>query len=120
MPPRTVGSRRTATRVTAGAICLSSSGHAVLEMREPGGVAARSGQIRDEADANWVRDQSEHNWYRPGCLLEWPGVRVAGCHDDIRRESDQFRGVSTLEFHISSGPTRIEPDIASKDPPQLL
>ena len=57
IPDAMAGSRRTATLVTRGAICLSSSSHfpaqAVFEHEETGGVAARPRQARNETGANW-------------------------------------------------------------------
>ena len=60
IPAVMAGSRRTATRVTRGAISLEQfqpfRAHAVFEQREPGGVAARPRQALDEAGADRIGD----------------------------------------------------------------
>ena len=69
------GSRRTATRVTPGAICLSSSSHfppmLIFERHEPGGVAARPRQAVDEAGADWI-DDIKHDRHGAGRLQQRP------------------------------------------------
>ena len=118
------GSRRTATRVTPGAICLSSSSHfrahAVFELHETGGVAARPRQALDEAGADRVGD-----------ITNTIGtVRVACCNgrharggirqDNVRRERDQFGGVSANAVGIVRGPAGVNPHVAAVGPAQLL
>ena len=85
IPAADGGSRSTATRVTLGAICLSSSSHfplnAVFEHGEAGGVAARPRQAVDEAGADRIGDVHEHDRHgagrlqqrRHGCACQWPG-----------------------------------------------
>jgi len=55
-------SRRTATRVTPGAICLRQfqpfPAQAVFIRHESGGVAARPRQAIDEAGADWIGDET--------------------------------------------------------------
>ena len=117
------GSRRTAARVTPGAISLSSSSHfpldAVFEQRKSGGVAARPRQAFDEAGAD-----------RIGVSANTIGtVRVACCNaatagaagqDDVRRERDQFRRVSAKAVGIAGGPAVVDPHVAAVGPAQLL
>ena len=57
VPEARAGSRRTATRVTPGAICLSSSSHFPLcriHTHETGGVAARPRKALDETGADRI------------------------------------------------------------------
>ena len=62
----------TATRVTRGAISLSSSSHfplyAVFERSKTGGVAARPRQALDEAGADRIGDDHEHDRHGAGHL----------------------------------------------------
>ena len=89
-PVGMVGSRRTATRVTLGAICLSSSSHfpahAVFPIHETGGVAARPRQTLDEAGADRIGDDREHDRHRAGSLQQRPQGRGAMGKNDVRRE----------------------------------
>ena len=65
-----MGSRRTATRVTPGAICLSSSSHFPLKLYsncdKAGGVAARPRQAIDEAGADRIGDDQRTRSARCG------------------------------------------------------
>ena len=78
IPRDMLGSRRTAARVTRGAISLSSSSHfaahAVFESRETGGVAARPRQAVDEAGADRIGDNREHDRHGAGRLQQTPRV----------------------------------------------
>ena len=74
VPVPTAGSRRTAMRVTPGAICLSSSSHLPLrpysKFSEAGDVAARPREALDEADADWIDDRHEHDRHAAGRPLQ--------------------------------------------------
>src|SRR5262249_25154798 len=64
-------SRRTATRVTPGAISLSSSSHladTVFEIHETGGITARPRQTGDVAGTDWIKNDREHNGRGAGRL----------------------------------------------------
>ena len=70
------GSRRTATRVTPGAISLSSSSHFPLMLYsnavKPGGVAARPRQAVDEAGADRIGDAARTRSARCGSPAATP------------------------------------------------
>ena len=72
IPAVMAGSRRTAARVTPGAICLSSSSHFPLmpysNCDKAGGVAARPRQAIDEAGADRIGDDREHDRHGAGRL----------------------------------------------------
>ena len=117
------GSRRTAARVTPGAISLSSSSHfplnAVFESHETGGVAARPRQAVDEAGADRIDDDREHDRHGAGRLQQRPHGRGAMGQDDVRRERDQFRRVSANVGGIGRGPAGVDPHVAADGPAQL-
>jgi hypothetical protein len=66
------GSRKTAARVTVGAISLTSSSHfppqTVLEGHEAGRIAARPRQAVDEAGRDRIAYGREYDWHRVGRL----------------------------------------------------
>ena len=79
VPKATAASRRTATRVTLGAISLSSSSfsaHAVFVNREPSRVSARFCQAGDETCADRVDDSHKHD--RHGAGRRSNGATVGG------------------------------------------
>ena len=92
--PALSASRKHATRVTPGAISLSSSSHfaaeLVFELRKPGGVAARSRQAVDEAGADRIGDAREHDRHGAGRLCNGARSRLPR-PDDVRRERHQIR-----------------------------
>ena len=54
-------------------------GEAVLDRREPGGVAAGSRKAIDKPGADRVSDQYKHNRHRPGRIQQWSyGRRAIG------------------------------------------
>ena len=71
----------TATRVTLGAICLSSSSHFPLmpysNTSETGSVAARPRQAIDETGADRIGDDHEHDRHGAGRLQQRPHGRAA-------------------------------------------
>ena len=122
-PAGCAGSRRTATRVTGGAISLSNSSHFPLmpysNMNEPGGVAAGPRQALDET-APTGSVTCEHDRHGAGRLQQGRHGCGARGQDDVRRERDQFRRVFTHAVGIASAPAIIDPNIAAVDPAQLL
>ena len=116
-PAGLAGSRRTATRVTPGAICLSSSSHFPLRLysndHETGGVAARPRQAVDEAGADRIGDDREHDRHRAGRLQQRPHGRGAVGQDDVRRERGQFRRVFANLGGIGRGPAGVDPHVAA-------
>ena len=123
VPAGMAGSRRTATRVTPGAICLSSSSHFPLMLysnsHETGGVAARPRQAVDEAGADRIGDDREHDRHGAGRLQQRPHGRGAMGQDDVRRERGQFRRVSANVGGIGRGPAGVDPHVAADGPAQL-
>ena len=124
IPAVRAGSRRTATRVTPGAISLSSSSHfaldAVFEQGETGGVASRPRQTLDEAGADRIGDLHEHDRHGAGRLLQRPHGGAAWSQDDVRRERDQFRRVSASAVGVARCPADVDPHVAAVGPAQLL
>ena len=107
-PAVMVGSRRTAARVTPGAISLSSSSHFALKpysnSKKP--VALPPGRDRafDEASADRIDGEREHDRHRAGRLEHWR-QRTAKGQDDVRRERDQFRRVFAIVFGVRLRPS---------------
>src|SRR5215472_5539909 len=113
------GSPRTATRVTPGAICLSSSGHfplmPVFEKHEAGGVAARVSQTFDEATGDWIGDDREHDRHRVRHLRQLSDGIGTSCQDYVRRERHQFRRLSANLGGIG-GPVDVDLYVAALGP----
>ena len=110
IPAVMAGSRRTATRVTLGAISLSSSSHfppmLYSKVGEAGGVAARPRQALDEAGADRIGDDARTRSARCGSPAAMAAtVGAASGEDDVRRERDQFRRVSANARRHRSRPS---------------
>ena len=94
VPGAWLGSRRTATRVTLGAISLSSSSHfppkPYSKLHKAGDVAARSRQAVDEAGADRIAEHRKHNRHGAGRLQQRSYSRGAIGHDDVWRERGQL------------------------------
>ena len=95
--PAGPGSRRTPTRVTRGAISLSSSSHfaaqAVFELDEAGGIAARPRQALDKAVADRIDSLGEHDRHGAARLLQRHHGRADAGQDHIRAKRDQFHRI---------------------------
>ena len=96
----------TATRVTPGAISLSSSSHFPLmpysNMGKAGGIAARPRQAVDKAGADRIETPRTRS-ARCGSPVAMPPRSGAPCgQNDIRRERDQFRRVSAKSVGIAA------------------
>ena len=122
VPEPRVGSRRTAARVTPGAICLKQlqpfPAHAVFGSHEAGGIAARSRQAVDEAGADRIAGDWEHDRDGAGRLQQRPHGPGAVGQDDVRRERGQFRRVSANFGGTGCGPAGIDPHVAADAPAQ--
>jgi hypothetical protein len=114
-----LATRRTATRVTPGAILLEQpqpfSAHAVFVDGEPGRVTAWLCQARDETGADRIDDGGEHDRNGSRRLQQ----RCHGCgagrsQEDIGCERDQFRRMSVNV--VSLGPADIDPQVAALAP----
>src|ERR1019366_4432819 len=81
------------------------SNYAVFELAKSGGVAPRPCQAVDEAGADRVGDSHEHDRYSKGRPLQWLQGGAAGRQDDVRRKSDQFRGVFAIAVRVARAPT---------------
>src|SRR5262245_46990620 len=71
-PPTDAGSRRTAARVTPGAICLRSSSHFPAKLysnvMKPVALPPGRGRLSDEAGADRIDDSREHDRHGAGRL----------------------------------------------------
>src|SRR5262245_48566718 len=115
-----VGSRMTPTRVTFGAISLSSSSHFAsisYECREPGHVAARLRQAGNKASTDGIGNLRKYDRHSAGRLLQC-GHRWSGAgKDDVRGQCHQF----CCSFpQIAGLPTILNFCIATIDPTQSL
>jgi hypothetical protein len=117
------GSRATATRVTFGAICLSTSSHfapRVFRRCNAGDVATRPGQTIDEARANRIGDAREHDRHGACRTLQLPDCATARCEDHVRRERDQFKRVFASVILIACGPAIVDLNVFTDGPTELL
>ena len=93
-----MGSRRTATRVMFGAICLSSSSHFPLipysNRIKTGRVAARPARVVDEAGADRVERLETRSVRCVVAVQQRAHALPTGGEDNIRRQCNQFRRVS--------------------------
>src|SRR5262245_14571666 len=118
-----LASRRTAARVTRGAISLSSSSHFVprpYSYPVNPDPAAWPRQARDIASTDRIDGQREHNWRRAARFEQRPNYGAARGQNDVRCQRDQFRRLSTHAVGIACGPTGVDADIAAIGPAQLL
>ncbi len=110
IPEATAGSRRTAARVTRGAISLSSSSHFPLmpysKIVNPVALPPGRARLVDEAGAHRVDDQHEHDRHDAGRLQQRRhGYGASTGQDDVRCERDQFRRVSANVVGIGRWPS---------------
>jgi len=91
-----------------------------MTKHKTGGVAARPGQAVNEAAGDWIGNDREHNRHGAGDLHQSPYDIVARCYNDIRRERDQFRRLSTNLSLIGRSPVDVHPHVAAIDPTQFL
>src|SRR5262249_14322467 len=108
IPAGRVGSRRTAARVTPGAMSRISSSHFPLMPysieSETGGVAAWVRQALHEARADRIGGQREHDRHRAGQLEQRPCDRAAAGQDDVRRERKELGRVFMNALGIARAP----------------
>src|SRR5215813_4084383 len=120
LPAAMAGSRRTATRVTRGAISLMKfPAHAVFVEGKTGDVAARPRETIDKAGAHRIGDIHEHNRHAASGLLQRRYSRAASGEDEIRGESDQFRCVLP-RLDVACCPAGLDLHIVTASPTQLL
>ena len=117
VPEPWAGSRRTATRVTPGAISLSSSSHfpPMLYSKSMNPVALPPGRARLSTKPAPTGSPATGNTIgtvRVACSNGGHG-RVASGQDDVRRERDQFRRVSADFAGIGRGPADVDAHIAA-------
>ena len=70
--------------------------------------------------ADRIGDAVEHNWDDTGRLQQWPHAGSARRENDIRRERNQFRRVSTNLVSFAPGPPDLKPYVATIGPARLL
>src|SRR4029077_14178959 len=96
-PVAVLGSPRTATRVTPGAICLSSSSHFPLMLysysMKPVALPPRPRQAVDETGADWIGDEREHDRHGAIDPLDCHHALGARGEDDVGSQRDQFHCV---------------------------
>src|SRR6516164_9692198 len=64
--------------------------HTVVEICEPGDVAARLRQTINKASADGIGHQRKYDWHAPGRLLQYGDSLSAIGKDDVRRQCHQF------------------------------
>src|SRR5262249_23673357 len=121
-PEAKAGSRRTATRVTPGAMSLSSSSHLPLRpysnARNP--VALPPGCGRLSTKPAPTGSGAITKTMGTGGLQDGRRSRVATGQDDIRRERDQFHRVFAQTVGIAGRPAGLDLHIAPDGPAGLL
>ena len=87
VPLPTAGSRRTATRVAPGAICLIVSSHLLLKANSkfinPVALPARPREAIDEPSGDWIADHREYYGYGAAYLLQCAYCRVVMSEDSF-------------------------------------
>src|SRR6516225_5964671 len=119
-PVDVLGSPSTATRVTLGAICLSSSSHfpLMLYSNSMKPVALRPGRARLSTKPPATGSAMIGNTIgtvRVACI-NGPTVEVPGA----RMTSGASAANSAACLRISGGPVDIDPDVAAFDPTEVL
>jgi hypothetical protein len=83
-------------------------------------VSARPREALDEAAADRVEHLHEHDRNRSGLLLE-RGDDLSGVRQDrVRRQGEEFRGISSRSPGVAFAETNVEPDVASFAPAEVL
>ena len=124
IPAAVAGSRRIATRVRLGAICLSSSSHFPLRpysnAMKP--VALPPGRARlstKPAPTGSRRVVNTIGTVRVACN-NGPTARAARGQDNIRRKRDQFGHIFANKIGIACGVADVDSHVAAVAPAQLL
>ena len=124
IPAAMAGSRRTAARVTPGAISLSSSSHFPLMLYsnciKPVALPPGRARLSTKPAPTGSATMREHDRHGAGRLQQRPHGRAASGQDDVRRERDQFRRVFANVVGIARGPAGVDPHVAAVGPAQLL
>src|SRR5262245_57856085 len=124
MPEAMLGSRRTAARVTRRDLFEQLQpfyAHAIFKSGEPGRVATRPRQARDETGADRVDSHREHDRHGAGRLQQRGNGCSAGAgNNDVGRERGQFGRVSAKAVGVGRGPARLDLQVAAGSPAQLL
>ena len=112
IPVGMVGSQMTATRVTLGAICLSSSSHFPLMLysksMKPVALPPGRARLSTKPAPTRIGDDREYDRHGAGRLQQRPHGRAAMSQNDVRRERDQFRRVFANVVGIGRGPACID------------
>src|SRR5262245_48498737 len=116
-----VASRRTATRVTPGAICLSSSSHfpPMLNSQIMKPVALPPGRAKlstKPAPTGSLVSVNTIGMVRVACSNGPTGGSTS--EDDFGRERGQFRGVSANFVGIGRAPAGLDAHVAADGPAQ--
>src|SRR5215469_9201739 len=120
-PVGAVVSRRTAARVTLGAISFSSSIHFALmpNSNSVNPVALPPGRARLATKPEPTGSLHEHDWYAAGGSQQWPHDRGAYGEDDFRRERNQFRRVGIASPGIDCAQAVVDLQVTSDVPSQF-
>ena len=107
IPVGMAGSRRTATRVTPGAICLSSSNHFPARLYSNGVKPVTLPPGRAKLSTN----DREHNRHGAGRLEQRPHGRAAMRQNGVRRERYQSAACLRMSAASGCGPARVDPQL---------
>src|SRR5262249_11289098 len=92
----------------------------VLGVHKARSVTARPSKGRAHVRSFRIRDRYEHDWQRSGDGLQRHDARRISSKNNVRRECDQFRRVSTREFDAVLAPTHVDASVNSLAPAALL
>jgi hypothetical protein len=112
-------SRMTATRLTLGAMSLSSSSHFPLKPNsdDKNPVALPPGRAKlQKAAADWIDDIHEYDRNASGDLLQSADGRGALRQHCVRCERDQISGDSAMAVDIARTPSVVDAHVAADDP----
>src|SRR5207237_8747802 len=87
-----------------------------LEHAEPGEIAARPRDIRNEALLDRIRDLHEYDRDRASGLLDRYEVGCGRGHDHVGCQTNQLRCIGACKYGITSAPANIDVEISALCP----
>src|SRR5262249_28178532 len=95
-------------------------GQGRLHIDETGDVAARPGEARDEAAADWIGGGRENDGDAARLLQHRRGGGCVLRKNEVGPQLDDFPRESLHQLHIRRRPASVDPDIAALRPAELL
>ena len=113
----------TAARVRPGVISLSNSSHFPLvpysNRVKPVTLPPGRAKLATNPPPDRVGGRREHDRHGAGRLQQRGHIRSSTCHNDVRRERNQFDRKAASAVKIAPSPASVDPDVAAFRPPGL-